>query len=130
MVELFGKLKINWLGRRTLFFAISIALLLVGMISLLVKGQFRYGVDFRGGTIVYVRFAEPVNIDRVRELLREGGVANSTPQELRNTGSNDILIEFEESRADADVGRAGDLIRQALNAGFSGKFQILNVESV
>jgi len=47
-----------------------------------------------------------------------------------NTGFNDIMIEFEQADASADVGQGGDLIRQALNVGFQGKFELLNVESV
>src|SRR5262245_42849103 len=109
MVELFGNIKIDWLGKRRLFFVITMALLAVGMLSLLIKGSFRYGVDFKGGTIAYVRFSEPVPLDRVRELLRQGGIANSTPEALLNTGSNDVLIEFEQTSADADVSRGGEL---------------------
>ena len=44
---------------------------------------------------------------------------------------DDLLeILFEQTSTDADVSRGGDLVRQALNGGFEGKFQLLNVESV
>jgi preprotein translocase subunit SecF len=105
-------------------------LMVVGMISLFVKGSFRYGVDFKGGTIAYVRFSEPVQLDRIRTLLREGGIPNSTPEALLNTGFNDVLIEFEQTDANADVSSGGELIRQTLNKEFQGKFELLNVESV
>ena len=130
MVELFKNIKIDWLGKRRIFFVITMALIAIGLVSLLVKGSFRYGVDFKGGTIAYVRFTDPVSLDRVRELLREGGIPNSTPEALLNTGYNDILVEFEQTAADADVSTGGDLIRNALNSGYQGKFELLNVESV
>src|SRR5689334_15737570 len=130
MVELFNNIKVDWLGKRRLFFVITMVLLAVGMLSLLAKGSFRYGVDFKGGTIAYVRFSEPVPLDRVRDLLRSAGIANSTPEALLNTGFNDVLIEFEQTDANADVSTGGDLIRQALNKDYSGKFELLNVESV
>jgi len=130
MVELFNNIRIDWLGKRRLFFAISMGLLVIGMISLFMKGSFRYGVDFKGGTIAYVRFSEPVQLDRVRAVLRNGGIPNSTPEALLNTGYNDVLIEFEQVDANADVSAGGDLVRQALNKEFQGKFELVRVESV
>jgi preprotein translocase subunit SecF len=129
-MELFKEIKIDWLGRRRLFFVITMAMIAIGMISLVAKGGFRYGVDFKGGTIAYVRFTDPVQMDTVRELLREAGIPNSTPEALLNTGFNDILIEFEQADPNADVSAAGDQVRAALNKGYNGKFELLNVESV
>ena len=47
MIELFSGIKVDWIGKRQLFFAISIVLLVIGMISLIQKGKFQYGVDFQ-----------------------------------------------------------------------------------
>src|SRR6476619_5599571 len=91
MVELFKEVKVDWLGKRKLFLAISGAIMVLGMISLIVKGGFRYGVDFKGGTVVTVRFQEKPQVDQIRMLLRENGAADSQIQELRS-GQNDILI--------------------------------------
>src|SRR5215510_10710620 len=94
MVELFRDVNVNWLGKRKLFLAISGALMLVGLISLVMKGGFLYGVDFKGGTVVTVRFKEKPQVDQIRMLLRENGAGDSQIQELRS-GQNDILIEFQ-----------------------------------
>ena len=56
MIELFKDIKVDWLGKRKMFLAISGAFMLLGLISLVAKGGFNYGVDFKGGTIVQVRF--------------------------------------------------------------------------
>ena len=75
MFELFKGLKVDWLGKRKLFFAISSVLLLVGMASLVMKGQFVYGTDFKGGTVVVVKFPnETVDIGAVRDLLPEAEI--------------------------------------------------------
>ena len=60
MIELFKGIKVDWLGKRKLFLAISGSIMLIGLISLVAKHPqgFRYGVDFKGGTIVTVRFQE------------------------------------------------------------------------
>jgi len=128
MIELFKDIKVDWLGKRKLFLAISAGLILLGLISLLVKGGFQYGVDFKGGTIVTVRFQEKPQIDDIREVLRANGAADSQIQELRS-GQNDIMIEFQGAQeADASIGRA--TIIDALNTRFQGKFQVLSATSI
>ena len=131
MVEFFGNIKVDWQGKRRLFFGLSSILLLTGLVSVMSKGTLRYGVDFQGGAIVYVRFVEPPLIDRIRELLREGGAPQSQIQELTGAGSNnDVLIQVEQELVEEDLGRGREIITAALNNGFEGQFEILNSESV
>jgi preprotein translocase subunit SecF len=129
MIELFKDIRVDWLGKRKLFLAISGALMLMGLVSLLVKGSFRYGVDFRGGTIVQVRFQEPVPVESIRTLLRENGAPNSVIQELRGSRGNSVVIEFEAAE-EADASRGREIITAALNKGYQGKFEILSATSV
>ena len=84
MVELFKGIKVDWLGKRKLFFAISIGLLLIGMASLVAKGTFRYGLDFKGGTLVRVRFPNVVDISAVRNLLPDANI-----QSIRTTETHE-----------------------------------------
>jgi preprotein translocase subunit SecF len=89
-------------------------------------------VDFQGGTIVYVRFQEAPQIDRIRQLLADGGLANAQIQELRGgTGQNDILIQLEQTADDeTNLGVGREAISQALSQEFQGRFSVLNSESV
>src|SRR5881409_3114426 len=68
MIEIFRDVKVNWLGKRKLYLAISGSVMLLGLVSLVVKHGFRYGVDFRGGTIVTVRFQQKPEIEQIRQL--------------------------------------------------------------
>src|SRR5213078_5002236 len=116
-----------WLGKRKLYLAISGTVMLLGLISLLVKGGFRYGVDFKGGTIVQVRFHQKPDIEKIRQLLRENGAPDSQPQE--RVGTNEIIIEFQGAKEeDASAGRS--IIINALNKGFQGNFDILSATSI
>ena len=124
MIELFKNIKIDWLGKRKLFFAISIGLLVIGMASLIKERSFRYGVDFKGGTSVTVRFKEHVPVDQIRSLMPKGAEI----QEI--AGKNDVVIDFEEAAGDTDATRGREVITQALNKGFKDKFDILIAESV
>src|SRR5438874_11941688 len=127
MIELFKDIKVDWLGKRKLFLAISGSIMLLGLVSLVVKGGFKYGVDFKGGTIVQVRFHQKPDIEKIRQLLRENGAPDSQPQEI--AGRNDVLIEFQGAREeDASTGRG--IILNALNKGFAGQFDILSATSI
>jgi preprotein translocase subunit SecF len=127
MIELFKDIKVDWLGKRKLFLAISGSLMLLGLISLVVKGSFKYGVDFKGGTIVTVRFKQKPDIEKIRQLLRENGAPDSQPQEL--AGKNDVLIEFQGAQGeDASAGRS--IIIGALDKGFAGQFDVLSAVSI
>jgi len=127
MIELFKDIRVDWLGKRKLFLAISGAVMLLGLVSLVAKGGFKYGVDFKGGTIVQVRFKQKPDIEKIRQLLRENGAQDSQPQEL--TGRNDVIIEFQGAKEDdASAGRS--VIINALNKGFSGEFEILSATSI
>src|SRR6186997_1270731 len=116
MVELFQGIKVDWLAKRKVFFAISIALLLVGMVSLAMKGQFRYGLDFKGGTLVRVEFKEAVDIGEVRKLLPKANIQTAT-----QTGSQVKVYQIELENEGGSSGQAAqanagrELVTQALN---------------
>ena len=69
MIELFKEPNIHWMSKAKYFYALSGVLLLVGLISIISQGGIRYGLDFKGGTNVDVRFAQPPNIDQLRRGL-------------------------------------------------------------
>src|SRR6266571_6407814 len=121
MIEIFRDVRVNWLGKRKIYLAVSGSVMLLGLISLVAKHGFRYGVDFKGGTVVQVRFHEKPDIEKIRQLLRENGAPDSQPQE--RVGTNEIIIEFQGAKEeDASAGRS--VIINALNKGFQGQFDV------
>src|SRR6516225_5614179 len=127
MIELFKDIKVDWLGKRKIFLAISGAVMLLGLISLVAKRSFVYGVDFKGGVEVKVRFKDKPDIEKIRQLLRENGAPDSQPQEL--AGHNDVLIQFQGAKEeDASAGRG--VIINALDKGFKGQYDILSATSI
>ena len=128
MVELFGEVKINWLGKRKIFFGITAVLILLGAISLVRHGTFNYGVDFKGGTIMDVHFQDKPDVERIRTTLQGGGAGDATIQELTNV-NNEILIEVEgKDQAEASQGR--EVITRALDRNYAGKYDVRSAESV
>ena len=126
MIEIFHGSKVDWLGKRKLFLAISGSVMLLGLISLVYHKGFIYGVDFKGGTQIKVQFKQKPDIEKIRQLLKDNG-ADSELQE--SVGTNQILIDFQGANAeDASAGRG--IILNALNKGFPGQFDILSATSI
>src|ERR1700676_5266688 len=99
MIELFKQPNIDWMGKAKYFYALSGLLLLAGIISIVSQGGIRYGLDFKGGTNVDVRFAQLPNIDRLRSGLAAQGLGNSEIQsisDIANPNANEVVISLEQ----------------------------------
>ena len=125
MVELFRGIKVDWLGKRKLFFAISIVLLGIGMASLLYKGEFRYGLDFKGGTVVTVKFAENVDAGAIRNVLPEASI-----QAIQTSEGSKFQIELGKAAENEDASVGRQAVTAALEKAFPGKFTVEGSESV
>jgi preprotein translocase subunit SecF len=126
MFELFKGLKVDWLGKRKLFIAISMLLLLIGMVSLVLKGRFEYGTDFKGGTVVVVKFNETVDIGKVRDLLPQADIQTVQSSE----GGSEFQIGLAKAVETEDESVGSEAVTTALNKAFAGKFRIESSESV
>src|ERR1700734_2204592 len=101
-MEFFHNVNVDWMGKAKYFVSLSLILLAVGWISILHNGGLRYGIDFRGGTLVYVRFAGPAPVNQIRKGLQDAGLANSSIQTisdnvLKSGSQNDVVIGIEKT---------------------------------
>jgi preprotein translocase subunit SecF len=126
MIELFKQPNIDWMGKAKYFYALSGILLLAGWTSILFGGGIRYGIDFKGGTNVDVRFAQPPNVDKLRSGLAAQGLGNTEIQsvsDIANANSNEVLIFVEgKGQDEAALQSSREKVLGALNAtyGVSG----------
>lgn len=106
--------KIDFIGKRKIFLAVSAALLLVCAGSLLSRGL-RYGVDFAGGTVIQVKFQKAVAPEAIRGALR--GLLPGSPSVQSFGGANEYLIQVEQSSEDLEglSKRARDGLATALS---------------
>src|SRR3984885_16382059 len=95
-MELFHHdVNLDWMGKAKYFFALSLTLLLIGAISWIHKGSLDYGIDFKGGTLVYVRFAGKPPVDELRRGLAQQGLGESVIQQISdisNPNANEVVI--------------------------------------
>jgi preprotein translocase subunit SecF len=120
MIEFFKEPNIDWMGKAKYFFALSGLLLLIGWSAILLKGGIKYGIDFKGGTNVDVRFAKAPKIDDLRKGLQAQGLGNSEIQsisDIANPNSNEVLIFVEQAgNTDQALDEGKAKVLTALNA--------------
>jgi preprotein translocase subunit SecF len=99
-MHLFKKTNIDFIGKRFLWYGISGSIILLGMISIAVKGL-DYGIDFLGGTELVVQYQNPVVISDVRDAL---GTASLGECEIKYFGNDrDVLIRTRKQGPGASV---------------------------
>ncbi|SFL81966.1 protein translocase subunit SecF [Pelosinus propionicus] len=87
-------MKFDIIGKRYWWFALSLIVLIPGLISMAFQG-FNLGIDFTGGTILDLKFASPVTVAQVREVLVEHHLENSVIQLVSTDhaeASNNLFI--------------------------------------
>ena len=100
MFEFFHNVTFDWIGRRKMFIAFSIFIMLAGMVSAISRQlapggteAFNLGVDFKGGTVVTAKFKQKPSIDDIRSSLSNVGVADSVIQESTDK-TDEVLIKI------------------------------------
>ena len=86
--QLLPKTNIDFIGMRKIFFALSGALMLACLGSVIFKGM-NYGIDFTGGTVVQVQFGGDIGIGDIRKAL---GVRNIDADIQTFVGKNAFSI--------------------------------------
>jgi preprotein translocase subunit SecF len=119
-VELFRGINVDWLGKKWYFLAFSLVFSVAGVLSMLFWHGIKLGIDFRGGTLVYVQFDQQPNIDRIRQSIDRAGIHDARIQTYGTSAQHQVAISLaqkETQESALDTGR--QTIVQTLNANYS-----------
>ncbi len=112
-MEFFHEPKIDFLGKKWYFLAFSLVFSVAGVLSMLFWHGIPLGVDFRGGTLVYVKFSHAPDDNAIRASLQKANLQRARIQRYGPPANNEVLI-------DLDVRETSE---KALD---QGKVQIIN----
>lgn len=87
-------ININFVGVRRIAFAVSGILILLGLGSLLLKGGPRYGIDFAGGVMVQVKFADKIQLPEIKDALKNTDLPEPVAQRFGMEDDNEYLIRI------------------------------------
>ena len=127
MIELFRNPAYNFIGHRKWAYLASVVFIGIGLASMVARGGLRYDIDFAGGTLVQVRFAEPPRIEKIRASLVAIQLGDSIIQEFGD--SREFIIRLPLKTAGSE--EVGRRVQTALAGDASlGTFEIRRVEFV
>ncbi|HMK30092.1 MAG TPA: protein translocase subunit SecF [Terriglobales bacterium] len=107
-MEFFRNTNIDFLGKKWYFLAFSLVFSVAGVLSMLFWHGIPLGVDFRGGTLVYVKFTHVPDDGRIRSALDAAGLKNFRIQRYGDPSLNEVLISLDQketSEAALDAGK-------------------------
>lgn len=119
-------MKFDIIGKRYWWFALSAIILIPGLVSMVLHG-FNLGIDFTGGTILDLKFASPVTVAQVREVLVDQHLENSVIQLVsteQTEASNNLFIRTHVLSNDESQVLFANMEKHL------GKFEVLRSEKV
>ena len=108
--------KIDFIGKIRIAIIISWVLIILGIVSMIAKGGPRYGIDFKGGTLLQIKFAKQVSASDLRGALTDMGVKNGAVQGVGAESDHEFLVNFETEQADLEK------FSQQVSENFSARF--------
>ena len=80
------------MGKKWYFIACSLTLAVIGLASIAIHRGLTYGIDFRGGTLVYVKFSRQPNIDAIRRELDSEALRGATVQQYDTPDKHEFIV--------------------------------------
>ena len=130
-MEFFRNTNIDFLGKKWYFLSFSLIFSVAGILSMLFWHGIPLGVDFRGGTLVYVKFVNTPDLKAIRSDLDKAGLHNAVIQSLE-AGSNEVVIKLDlKETSEADLSKGKNQIINALETNpVQGKQNINNSDRI
>jgi len=131
-LKMFSVIKptnINFIGWRKVAIGISVGIIILTWGYMVERGMKNmgnlFGTDFTGGSAVTFQFSQKQSVEKIRNALADGGIADAQIQYQKELDKN---VEYLQIRSTLD---AGDKIKEILNANFaSAEFKVLSEDVV
>src|SRR4051812_25195751 len=123
----------DFIGKRNLYYMLSLALLIPGIISLLIPPRLRPGIEFTSGTTMTLQFTQTVPLDQLREAFNELGHGEARIQRINETTYLIRTRELEGADQAPSVGPAPPSEKDVIDAGIRekvGQFQTLDFSQI
>jgi preprotein translocase subunit SecF len=93
-VEFFRNPNIDFLGKKWYFLAFSLVFSVAGVFSMLFWHGVPLGIDFRGGTLIEIKFSHPPDDNAIRAAMDRAGLHHTRIQRLGQVSANEVLIDL------------------------------------
>ncbi|MES3034128.1 MAG: protein translocase subunit SecF [Gemmatimonadota bacterium] len=133
MLRIFHNTKYDFIKWWKVAAISTIAFMAIGIGSFAVTGPVNYSVEFTGGTLMQLKFAQAGDAGKIREALDEAGINGAEVQ--RFGGSDEFIVRAQEtslvSEQAAGAEKVADRIKAALATSLgASNFTVVRTESI
>ncbi|NOY69681.1 MAG: protein translocase subunit SecF [Deltaproteobacteria bacterium] len=121
-------IDLDFVGKRYIAITCSLILILVGIISLVIHHGPKFGIDFKGGTIVQVKFKQPVAIDKIKNGLETIRLKGSAVQQFGDASHHEYLIRTNQALTNDENFK--EEVSSAISKSTGAKVDIRRIEMV
>jgi SecD/SecF fusion protein len=122
MLKLIRETKLDFIGKRKFFYALSLIVIITGLVFYFKRGSQAYGIDFAGGQLQEYSFKTPPAIDQVRDVLKKIDLGDASIQQFKEN-PRIVLIRTKEDKS--------QILTAKLKEVFSTEdIQVLRIERV
>jgi preprotein translocase subunit SecF len=130
-VEFFRNTNVDFLGKKWYFLSFSLIFSVAGVLSMLFWHHIPLGIDFRGGTLVYVKFVQQPNADDIRKAMDRAGLHNARIQRYGLPSNNEVVVALDiQETTEQALDKGKNQIIQALESNTPPGKQDLNNSSL
>ncbi len=115
-MQLIGKTKIDFVGKRKFSFIVSSIIAIVGIIGVIqiARNAVNMGIEFSGGTSVQLNFKQPISLEKARFVLVNNNLKEASLQEITN--GNKLLVKV--GKTSLPTGNVADAIKDVFKKEF------------
>jgi len=134
-MELFKNTNYDFLGWKWPFIGASLVLSVAGLASILIHGGLRYGIDFKEGVLMTVKFTQPPDLEKIRSAMLHSAKIKGdvSVQNLTGSGSANTLEIGTEAPSEAQMNLnrqdMADVLYSTFGQPASGRLDFNNVGS-
>ncbi len=104
-------LNLDFMGKRKFALMLSLILIIISIAAMVVRGL-NLGIDFTGGTLVQVSYADSVELESVRQALTSSDFDDAIVQHFGT--AKDVLIRLPATDKDADKAALSNRVIESL----------------
>lgn len=109
------KYNINFTSKFPIAVIVS-GLLVIASIVMFVNKGLNYGVDFRGGAEIQVKFGDKLDLNELRDSLKKSGFSSSSVQSIGDVNDNEYMIKV--AAQEKNLNKVTDSITKMLATDF------------